>query len=356
LGYGDIATGAEASNWDWDGVEQLLDNIASHGHQAVLRFFYVYPGYPTTVPGFIKAMDDYVETSGVTEGQPTDFPDWGNATLQAFTLEFFSEFAKRYDDDPRLAFLEVGFGLWAEYHIYEPGEILGENFPSVAFQTAFLEHMDSTFETLRFAISIDAATEDIGPFDDTPALRELAFGLFDDSFLHEEHGDYNKWCFDQFGDAKRLAAPVGGELSYYTDYDQEHALDLPDGPHGILFEELAAQYNVTFMIGSDQPTYQSWERIQEAGMALGYRFEVIGFKASNDASVVTVVNNGIAPIYYDAFVAVNGVRAGESLKGLGPGETGVYQIGAGKEAPVLTIECDRLVDGQQISFDADLTL
>ena len=32
------------------------------------------------------------------------------------------EFAARYDDDPRIAFLQVGFGLWGEYHIYDPGE------------------------------------------------------------------------------------------------------------------------------------------------------------------------------------------------------------------------------------------
>ena len=91
------------------------------------------------------------------------------------------ELTARYDADPRLAFLQVGFGLWAEDHVYDPGE--------------------------------------------------------------------------------RLASPVGGELSYYTDYDQEHALDLPDGPHGVAFETLAAEYNVSYMIGNDQPDYQSWARI-----------------------------------------------------------------------------------------------
>ncbi len=65
-------------------------------------------------------------------------------------------------------------------------------------------------------------------------------------------------------------------------------------------------------------------------------------------------NTGVAPIYHDAYVAVNGVRAPESLKLLAPGQRRQFTVASGGAAPVLTIEADRLVPGQTIGFDADL--
>jgi hypothetical protein len=67
---------------------------------------------------------------------------------------------------------------------------------------------------------------------------------------------------------------------------------------------------------------------------------------------VTVSNGGVAPLYHDAFVAVNGVRAKASLRGLRPGETRTFDVDA--DGDKVTIESDRLVAGQRIEFDADL--
>ena len=101
-------------------------------------------------------------------------------------------------------------------------------------------------------------------------------------------------------------APAGGEFSYYTQHDQKQAL-AADGPHGISFEKAAADFHITFMIGDGQPRYQPMDRIRAAGMACGYKFRVLAFEASPTRSRVTVTNTGVAPIYHDAFVAVNGV-------------------------------------------------
>jgi hypothetical protein len=109
------------------------------------------------------------------------------------------------------------------------------------------------------------------------------------------------------------------------------------------------------MIGNDQPRYQSIERIKTAGMATGYRFQVTQFKASDSQSVVSITNNGIAPIYYDAYVTVNGMRASKSLKDLMPGNSDNYTVASGGMSPVLTIESDRLVEGQQITYEANIS-
>ena len=108
------------------------------------------------------------------------------------------------------------------------------------------------------------------------------------------------------------------------------------------------------MIGDGQPRHQPMARISAAGMACGYRFRIRAFESGPSRSRVEVANTGVAPIYHDAYLAVNGVRAGTSLKGLLPGQSRTDEIASGGEAPKLTIDCDRLVPGQSIQFEADL--
>ncbi|MFZ1984825.1 MAG: DUF4832 domain-containing protein, partial [Desulfatitalea sp.] len=229
-----------------------------------------------------------------------------------------------------------------------------KTFPSKTFQAQFIRHMGDRFEALPWSISIDAADDTVSPFADDASLLAVEFGLFDDSFLHETHDEYNADCFAFFDFEQRYRhSPMGGELSYYSDYDQRHALDL-QGPYGISFEQLAAQYHITYMIGNDQPEYQTMARIRQAGMAIGYRFKITQFSASATQSRITVENTGIAPLYADAFVAVNGVRAQQSLKGLLPSQSQTVTVASGGSNPQLTIQSDRLVAGQAIGFEANL--
>jgi hypothetical protein len=346
--YGDIV--ARAGEYDWTPVERVLKEVSGRGHQAVLRFYDTYVGKKTSVPEYIKKLPDYRETTAPSEKKPTDFPDWSNAELRRFILEFYAKFAEKYDRDSRLAFLETGFGLWSEYHIYDGPMKLGKTFPDKEFQETFLKRLAELFRLTPWMISVDAAG-DHTPFGGRPELLELPFGTFDDSFLCKQHARENEpnWTF--FGRERYRRAPAGGEFSYYSDQDQKQAL-APGGPHGVPFETAARQFHLTFIIGSDQPQYQKMDRIRDAGMACGYRFKVTRFRSGGGRSKVEVTNSGTAPIYYDAFVAVKNVRAKGSLKGLGPAESRSFDVEAAGET--LSIECDRLVPGQRIEVDADL--
>ncbi|RYD38019.1 MAG: DUF4832 domain-containing protein, partial [Verrucomicrobiaceae bacterium] len=93
--YSDVVS--QPGVYDWSLVEQKLEAIAKRGHQAIFRFHYVYPGKQTAVPAYIKALPDYQETKGKTEGLDTWFPDWENAELKRFTKEFHTRFAARYE-------------------------------------------------------------------------------------------------------------------------------------------------------------------------------------------------------------------------------------------------------------------
>ena len=346
--YDDVV--AEKGVYDWSVVDELLDEMVSRNHQAVLRFRFTYPGRETTVPSYIKDLADYEETEGITEGKTTWFPDWTNEELQLFTIEFYKEYANRYDNDPRLAFVQTGFGLWAEYHIYDGPFVLGETFPSKEFQESFFLHLDTVFQETYWSISIDAASSTYSPFEEKPELKEIDFGLFDDSFMHQGHAGYNTTSWTFFDRQRYLRAPAGGEFSYYTTYDQQNVLNEHVGAHGIAFETFVENFQMSYINGNDQNKHQTLERIKAASMYMGYRFKVNSFKTNASSSIVEIENVGVAPFYYDAFVTVNGVRATESLKLLEPGETLTSEIASGGDNPTLTIESDRILPTQTIEY------
>lgn len=352
LRYADVVQ--QEGVWNWGKVDAALTEAASRSHQAILRFYDVYPNEPSGVPDYILARPDFRDTTANSEGNPTQFPDWGNAVFQDFVLEFYKRFANRYDKDPRLAFLQVGFGLWAEYHIYDGPMILGRTFPDRAYQERFLKHLDSLCENLPWGISIDAAS-DWGPFQNKPALLQLGFGNFDDSFLNADMGNYNRdsWIF--LGSNRWKTQYAGGEFSYYNANDQENALS-PNGPNGLSFAKAAADYHITFMTGADQPQYQTWATIKAASRNTGYHFRITRLLASPDSTMAWITNTGVAPLYRHAWVSANGVRSHTSLKGLLPGDTLMFAIASGGTSPQIRMECDHLVAGQQIEFDASLSL
>ncbi len=333
-------------------MDRRLEQIAGRGHQAILRWHDTYVGRPAGVPEYIRKLEGYRETTAPSEGKATGFPDWSHPEWRRCVLEFYTRFAERYDRDPRIAFVQTGFGLWSEYHIYDGPMELGRTFPSREFQAEFARHLAQVFRQTPWMISVDAAG-DHAPFAGDAELLALPFGVFDDSFNHKRHARENEPNWNAFDRERWQRAPCGGEFSFFQKEDQRLAL-APNGPHGTPFEKHAAAFQISFMIGDDQPRFQPAERLLSAGLACGYRFRMTAFEASARASRVTIRNDGIAPLYFDAAPAVNGVRGEGTLRGLLPGESRTFTIAAGGQTPQLTIECDRLVPGQRIGFDADL--
>ena len=350
--YSDVCK--EKDVFDWSPMEKLLAEVASRGHQAVVRFRYTYPGHSCAVPDYIKKWPGYEATNAKSEGRNTEFPDWRCEELQRFHLEFHRRFAERYDTDPRLAFVETGFGLWAEYHIYDGPCVIGRTFPSHEFQAQFLPKMDEWFRHTPWLISIDAGDSKYAPFHKQKELLELNFGNFDDSFMCEDWDGYNFSSWQFFGKERYKKAPLGGEFSYYTSYDQKHCLD-KGGMYGRVFEQQVAKVHMTFIIGNDQPGKQTPQRIKEAALSMGYRFEIRDFLLLPDQSVkILIANVGVAPIYRDAYVAVGGVRGSYNLRELMPGsQTWVSIPCTATETSVPSIECDHLVSGQSIQYQAD---
>jgi hypothetical protein len=351
--YSDVCK--EKDVYDWTPMDKLLEQVAARGHQAVVRFRYTYPGYdPGAVPAYIKEWPGYEATHAKSEGRMTEFPDWRCEELQRFHMEFHRLFAERYDKDPRLAFVETGFGLWAEYHIYDGPCVIGKTFPSHDFQAQFLPKMDEWFQDTPWLISIDAADTKYAPFHKQKDLLDLRFGNFDDSFMCEDWSGYNWSGWRFFGEERYKKAPGGGEFSYYSSYDQKHVLD-KEGMYGRVFEDVVAKVHMTFIIGNDQPGKQTVERITEAAMSMGYRFEIRDYViGENNTARIRIANVGVAPIYRDAFVELDGEKGELNLRTLMPGDEAWINFPHATLESVPHIVCDHLVEGQEIQYQADI--
>lgn len=367
--------------YDWTYLENMLNDIKSRNHQAVLRFFYVYPGEKmvdnnkgtTAVPAYIKALPDYHETYKKVKGDgETWYADWSNSELKRFTKQFYTDFAARYGNDPRIAFLEVGFGHWAEYHIYDDNGTdiqFGKNFPTKEYQKEFFLHLSQVMP-IPWAISIDAASDEYTPFTQDAELQALHFGLFDDSFMHQNHeigskDGYNEECWNAMGTDRWQNGVCGGEISYYKSSDQKNFTN-PAGMYGHTWEEMAKKYHISFMIANDNPggknAWNNAARFRECSMAAGYRFAVTDCETDGTSTRLTVENRGVAPLYRDAYFAVGSVRSEQSLKGLLPGASIQVTVAApllldadGNAANAPEIACDYILGTQKIEYDCDIT-
>lgn len=357
--------------YNWSYLDDKLSTAAARGHQMVVRFPLCYPSNSnncigkkggTYVPDYIRAMEDYHETYAANPGGDgaTWYPDWSHSELQWFVKQFYTDLAARYNDDPRLAFVEVGFGHWGEYHTYGTTPEFGKNFPTREYQRELFLHLSQVMTT-PWLTSIDVGDEyysDVCTHADT---KDLAFGLFDDTFMHAEHdiaqgNGWNEKCWIWSGIERWRTGVCGGEISYYTADDQHNFLN-PDGMYGYTWEQAAAKYHITFIICNNAPdgAYFTPERVTEAGIAAGYRFQITACETNGTDSRITVANTGIAPIYRDAYITVSGVRAEQSLRGMLPGEEITCVVnGAVADADNVQITSDYILPSQQIEFDASL--
>ena len=219
-------------------------------------------------------------------------------------------------------------------------------FPSKEFQAQFFKHLSQVLKETPWMISQDAHDSKRTPFASQPELLNLKFGIFDDSFHRAWEKGYNLDGWKFFGLDRIKYSPAGGEILFRT----KERSDFVE----VNWATQARNFSITFMICEQWPRWISMEKIREHSMACGYKFKIVKLEVNSTATHLTVLNSGVAPIYYDAFVAVNGVRAAESLKYLSAGESHQFTIPASSDNPRVTIECDRLVPGQKIEFEADI--
>ena len=368
--------------YNWQCIDDLLDKIKSRDHQAILRFTDISGEdkqicdpktkkkvEDTSVPTYVKKSHGYKEIKKKVDGKNLFLSNWSHPELRSFALDFFQEFAKRYDHDPRIAFVQVGFGIWSEYHLdpYQPK--LDVDFPDKSFQKTFVEQLNNQFKETPWMISLDAHETNRTPFATDEKLTGIPFGIFDDSFLDQNYTRKQiRWNI--FGSKRWETNPIGGEFA--NDVRKLKTL-YTSAPYEVTFDSLSSTMHTTFMLGS--PEYKDGggfkpfdsQLVSKSGQKFGYQFKILKFEYNAVKSFVTVQNVGNAPIYYDAYVSVCNEQAPtdcssmenikqevKSLKHLLPNEKRDFDIDRGGNNLILKIESKRLVPGQKIEYEADL--
>lgn len=362
--FKDIVTGSAKGGYryNWAPITAFLEGAKARGHHAILRFRDTDP--ELTAPGVppdllrrrVTALYDE-NIPNVPNQRKVFFPDWSNPELVKFYVGFFTRFAEKFDHDRTLATVQIGFGLWGEYHLDFPNlkqisdptitsvaTALGKIFPSKQDQLTILKTVEASLKQTPVGISIDAADENYTDFTRKEAWRKLPFGHFDDSLLATVEKEVN-WRV--FPNAK--TALNGGEISYYNDNDQEEALS-PEGPNGVSLAQEAKNRSLTYVIANGQPKYHGPDRIAAAGKLLGYSLKIEAAFVENGRTLVTVTNIGAAPVHFDLYAEIASARAPESLRGLAPGQRKSITIPGTGAPSAFRFWSPRLFDGEVIPF------
>ena len=112
------------------------------------------------------------------------------------------------------------------------------------------------------------------------------------------------------------------------------------------------------MICNDAPRggVATSERFREGSMSTGYRFVVKQCETNGSSTRLLVTNEGVAPLYRDAWFAIGDIRSATSLRGLLPGNELWIEIPAkpNRNGSNIQIVSDKVLPQQSIEFKANL--
>jgi hypothetical protein len=232
---------------------------------------------------------------------------WTTPALQARLVAFVAKLGLAWDDDPRVAAVEMGlWGKWGEHNIF-PDTVQGSDRIPAGFQKALGDAFVAAFKKKKVLVRYPNTFTDYS-----------SFGFYWDSFALPDDDNAG-------GGAGIVARDVwrGQMVSGEVAYDWGDQSKLGGSPNGTL----SSAANTDYVLGYIQKLHASslgWiaEYTPDGGTisanaarvqkALGYRF-VIKEATFDDAVApggtmsvaLTVVNVGSAPFYYDWPVEVS---------------------------------------------------
>lgn len=300
--------------FDWNPLDEILNDIANRGHQAVIRVFLEYPGKAGAIPVFL-VKDGLKTTKWVhTETQPhpaavIETPDYKDTNLRRSLKSFIAAFGKRYDGDPRLGFLTAGLlGIWGEWHTYPREEL----FANKVVQSEVMNAYEAAFKTTPVLLRYPAGADD-----KTMAKNaDRKFGYHDDSFawatLHTgkvADGWYFMTILKAAGpeaESKWITHPIGGEIrpeAWGKVFD-----DRPELSSIQDFRSCVEATHATWMMDSGmfarEPPVDRLERAMTQVRRMGYEFHVPDVVISRIINgkldvKLKIENRGVAPFYYN---------------------------------------------------------
>ncbi len=305
FGLGDLMTGPDAYNWE--PMEEYLDQVAAHGRQACLRV-------STNISFGGKDIPTFLQDLPLTDGNlPYDNP----RVVSAFT-NFIKAFGAKYDGDGRIGFITMGLvGKWGEWHTwpYEGGDNGNPNLmPSDATCETIINAYNSAFKVTRLEIryprvaggTLLASLARIGFHDDSFCYKEadpelnnqilsmtlpMSMGGKTDGFVQGGvvYGTENRW----------LTASIGGEVRPEI---QGQFVDPANQTKDDAVTDIEVAH-ATWMMCNQAAWPPSNSTAMNVLRKFGYNFVVRNsyFKNTVSSSMkvgVRIENTGVAPFYY----------------------------------------------------------
>lgn len=310
--------------FDWSALENQLNQVASRGHQAVIRFYYDHPGDVSGIPRFL--LDAGVKVRAYDE--PVDLgggglcPDYADEKMRSSMKEFIAEFGKEYDGDPRIGFITEGLlGFWGEWHNWPFDTDIADGKPDWTIPAEVYEEVyqafDDAFDTTCLLVrepkaDVDNAKYRTGYHDDSFAYATLSAGNGGQEWSYMsrmiEQGVGNAWEY----------APIGGEVypPLQSEYFMEEYYKVtpnPDtDPNADMvnrqdWDACVQESHASFLLCDKVKSYSGTTRENaiEASKSLGYDMQLTAawyadsIKDSGKLKLnLDIRNNGVAPFYY----------------------------------------------------------
>jgi chitodextrinase len=266
------------------------------------------------------------------DGTPAE---WGTDALKNRLVTFTSKLASAWDNDPRVAAIEMGlWGKWGEHNIY-PDQVPGTSSDRIpaSFQSALGAAFTSAFKNKKVMVRYENTFTDFN------------FGYIWDSFALPDDAAWANWESARDNWKTQM---ISGEVAY----DWGNQSQLGGSPNGTLNSNSNTDYVIGF-IRSTHCSSLGW--IAEYGpdggtisanaakmqKEFGYRYVVNSASfpsradAGTDMSVsFNVTNKGNAPFYYNWPLKANLLRADKSVAWSGPFNTDIRNWMPGNSYPV----------------------
>lgn len=304
FGLGDLMTGPDSYNWE--PMEEFLDQVAAHGNQACLRV-------STNISFGGKDIPAFLQDLSLTDGNlPYDNP----RVVSAFT-NFIRAFGREYDGDPRIGFITMGLvGKWGEWHTwpYEGGDNGNPDLmPSTETCEFLINAFNDAFEITPLEIryprvaggTLLASLPGIGYHDDSFGYKEndpvlgrigsmtlpMSMGGKSDSLVTQAlaYGVENKW----------LTASIGGEVrpeiqGQFTGPESQTKDDPIDD-----IEVSHATWMMCNQAAWPASDTNAMNVLRKFGYNLTVRKAFYNPAASDTMKIgVQIENTGVAPFYY----------------------------------------------------------
>ena len=320
------------NQFDWTTLESYIQGSASRNRHLVFSVYIHWPGQDLKLPSHLI---DSIELRPTNDKGPS--PYYGDQKLMAALQQFIYALGERYDGDKRIAAIHLGLlGYWGEFHTY-PYDYVPESSKQSVVQW-FRESFTKTQLQARYPRN-DAA--DMGLYDGSFAYNTLdgaPNGGIDRSWFFwpqiKNAGQTNSWRTNIMGGETRPEL----QKSIFTDAYPAGTEDHQD------FNLCARTTHMSFLLHHDAFQNGGYkgavlERALDAHGYLGYNFRVskvaVASSSGDNTEVdvtVTVVNEGIAPFYYDLSIELEcpGMTGAVKAKGVeklvDEGESGEFVL------------------------------